>query len=139
MRGVAERPGAGRGRRRRGFTAADEAALSGEWAWFLDVVRPAVAAGPAGLIDDDLAYVGPWGFDVAGIAVPVLLLHGEDDTVVPVSHARWNARRIPGAELWVRPDAGHISVLDGGAAALAWLAEVDERTPDRRKRGPAAP
>jgi pimeloyl-ACP methyl ester carboxylesterase len=43
------------------FTPADHGALEGEWSWLLDVVRPAVAAGPAALIDDDLAYVARGG------------------------------------------------------------------------------
>ncbi|MFE8014002.1 alpha/beta fold hydrolase [Streptomyces antibioticus] len=38
------------------FTAADRAALAGEGSWLDDVVAPAVAAGPGGQIDDDLAY-----------------------------------------------------------------------------------
>ena len=29
---------------------------------------------------------------------PVLLLHGEDDRFVPVSHGQWLAERIPGVE-----------------------------------------
>ena len=45
-----------------GFTDGDEEALSGRWAWFLDVVRPALAGGPGAMIDDDLAAVSPWGF-----------------------------------------------------------------------------
>jgi hypothetical protein len=45
------------------FTPEDHAALSGPWAWLLDVVGPAVEAGLGGLIDDDLAYVAPWGFE----------------------------------------------------------------------------
>jgi pimeloyl-ACP methyl ester carboxylesterase len=105
------------------FTPADHAALSGAWSWLLDVVNPAVEAGPGGLIDDDLAYVGPWGFDPARVTAPTLLLHGGRDRVVPSSHGEWLARRCPSAELWLRPDDGHISILNQSAAAMGWLRE----------------
>ena len=49
------------------FTPEDHAALSGAWSWVLEVVNPAVEAGRGGLIDDDLAYVAPWGFDPARV------------------------------------------------------------------------
>jgi pimeloyl-ACP methyl ester carboxylesterase len=109
-----------------GFTPADEAALSGSWSWFIDVVRPALAGGPGGIIDDDLAYVGPWGFDPNQIVAPVLLLHGGSDRVVPSSHSTWLASRIPSAELRITPDDGHITVLNSGGAALAWLSDRAE-------------
>jgi pimeloyl-ACP methyl ester carboxylesterase len=105
-----------------GFTEADEAALEGRWSWVLDVVRPAIAQGPGGAIDDDVAAVSPWGFDPSDIGVPVLLVHGDADRVVPVGHGRWLADKIPGAELWERPADGHITVLDAAAEALTWLA-----------------
>ena len=104
-----------------GFTAADWDALAGEWGWFHSVVTPAMANGPGGLIDDDLAYVAPWGVDPAGIAAPVLLLHGEDDRIAPIRHAEWLARRIPGARLWRAAGDGHISVLRQAESALEWL------------------
>lgn len=103
------------------FTEADLAALNGPWSWFAKVVGPALANGPGPSIDDDLAYVRPWGFDPASITAPVLLLHGERDGMVPASHSRWLASRIPGAELRVTPDDGHISVLNHAPAALDWL------------------
>ena len=103
------------------FTAADYAALEGTWAWLNSVVGPAQAAGPGGLIADDLAYVSPWGFSPSQITCPLLLLHGTADRVVPTSHSQWLARQISSAELWLRPDDGHLSVLKGGEEALAWL------------------
>jgi pimeloyl-ACP methyl ester carboxylesterase len=118
-----------------GFTPADEAALAGEWSWFLDVVRPALASGPGGMIDDDLAYVAPWGFDPNQVLAPVLLLHGGRDRVVPSSHGTWLAGRIPSVELRVFRDDGHITVLNSGAAALAWLRELADRTALLRRRG----
>jgi pimeloyl-ACP methyl ester carboxylesterase len=105
-----------------GFIQADLDALGGVWSWFMTVVGPAVAAGPAPLIDDDLATVRPWGFDPAEVSVPVLLLHGGADRVVPVTHAVWLAGRCPSAELRIDPAAGHISVLHSAPAALEWLA-----------------
>lgn len=105
------------------FTEADHAALAGAWSWFQDVVGPAVRNGPGPLIDDDLAYVAPWGFDPAGISVPVLILHGGQDRMVPAAHGRWLAEHCPTAELRLRPDDGHISVLDGAPSALDWLAD----------------
>lgn len=104
------------------FTAADIVALSGPWSWFEQVVGPALAAGPAALIDDDLAFVAPWGFDPADAAVPALIVHGGDDRVVPAAHGAWLARTWPGAELRVFPRDGHISVLaKAGTEALEWL------------------
>ena len=105
------------------FTPEDEAALAGEWSWFIEVVRPALAGGMGGFIDDDLAGVGEWGFDPAGIVAPVLFLHGGQDRVVPSSHSEWLARRCPTSELWLYPEDGHISVLNFSRAAMAWLRE----------------
>ena len=46
------------------------------------------------------------------IAVPTLLLWGEADTRSPLSVARQFENAIPGAELVVIPDAGHVSNLE---------------------------
>ncbi|WP_405090912.1 alpha/beta hydrolase [Micromonospora sp. NBC_01392] len=104
-----------------GFTDTDLAALRAEWSWFDSVVGPAVASGPGGLIDDDLAYVRPWGFDPADVAQPVLLLHGDRDGIAPVAHSEWLAGRCPSAELRRFPEDGHISVLRHAGSALEWL------------------
>jgi pimeloyl-ACP methyl ester carboxylesterase len=105
------------------FTPADQAALAGEWSWFGKIVNPAIEAGPGGLIDDDLACVGEWGFDPTQVIAPVLFKHGGRDRVVPSSHSRWLASRCPSAELRLSPDDGHISILNSGVAALEWLRE----------------
>ncbi|SMD23529.1 Pimeloyl-ACP methyl ester carboxylesterase [Kibdelosporangium aridum] len=103
------------------FTAADHHALSGSQSWLNDVVGPAVAAGPDGLIDDDIAYVTPWGCDPARITAPTLLLHGDEDRMIPVSHSVWLAAQCPTAELRRSPGDGHISVLNRSAEALDWI------------------
>ncbi|MBD8078426.1 alpha/beta fold hydrolase [Cellulosimicrobium arenosum] len=109
------------------FTPGDLDALHGEWSWFDAVVGPAVAAGPAPATDDDLAYVRPWGFAVPDVGVPTLVLHGGRDTVVPATHGRWVAAHVPGAELWLDPQGGHISVLREAPRALDRLVELLDR------------
>ena len=103
------------------FTPRDWDALRGAWAPLGTDAERAGAAGPDGLIDDDVAFVTPWGFDLERIEAPVLLVQGGEDRVVPSSHARWLLAHIPPAELWLRPNDGHISVLDASPVAMDWL------------------
>jgi len=105
------------------FTPADHAALGGTWSWFGSVVGPALENGQGGAIDDDLAYVAPWGFDAAQVRAPVLFLHGGQDRIAPSSHSQWLAGSCPSAELRLYPDDGHISVLNSAESALDWLKE----------------
>lgn len=106
------------------FTAADLETLSGEWTWLNEVVGPALEEGPAGLIDDDLAYVRPWGFSMEDASAPTLFLHGARDRVVPSSHSTWLAARCPNSELRLFPEDGHLSVLRHAVDALHWLRGV---------------
>lgn len=74
----------------------------------------------AGWIDDDLALLRPWGFELEAIAVPVRLWQGDVDVLVPPGHSRRLAARIPAAELVLVPGAGHW--LDAEHPdILAWL------------------
>jgi pimeloyl-ACP methyl ester carboxylesterase len=104
------------------FTPADHASLEGPWSWLARIAGAALQGSPNGMLDDELAFVRPWGFDPSDIEVPVLICHGEDDRVVPIAHSRWLAAHIPGAELRPYPAEGHVSVLDPAAdPALDWL------------------
>jgi class 3 adenylate cyclase len=55
------------------------------------------------------------------IQVPTLVLHGDQDTIVPIEVARYVADRIPGARL-VEVQAGHLAT---GKAALHMQAEIE--------------
>jgi pimeloyl-ACP methyl ester carboxylesterase len=104
------------------FTQRDYAALDGNWVSLGADVGAAIAAGGAdGVVDDDLAYVTPWGFEVANITVPVLIVHGGADRVIPPAHGDWLLRHCQNAELWLRPHDGHISILDTCPVAMDWL------------------
>ena len=120
------------------FTPADHAALAGEWRWLGSIAGRALAGGLGGMVDDDLAYVAPWGFDPAQIRTPVLILQGGQDRIAPSSHGKWLASHIRSAELWLRPEDGHISVLNSAEAAIDWLVaklRPEAASPRQRRRG----
>jgi pimeloyl-ACP methyl ester carboxylesterase len=103
------------------FTPGDHAALDGGWSWFGDVVGEALAHGPEGMVQDLLAGARDWGFALADITVPTLIMHGAADRMVPAAHGGWLAAHCPGAELRLIAGAGHITVLDSAPAALEWV------------------
>ncbi len=103
------------------FTPADWAALAGAWASLGADAGRAAADGAEGLIDDDVAFVNPWGFELSSVEVPVLVVQGGQDRVVPPAHADWLVRSCPRAELWARPRDCHISVLEAVPVAMDWL------------------
>jgi pimeloyl-ACP methyl ester carboxylesterase len=103
------------------FTDRDWAVLEGRWKALGEDAGKAGAAGPEGAIDDDLAFAMPWGFELERVVAPVLLAHGGEDRVVPLSHAHFILDRLPNAELWLRPRDGHVSILDAVPIAMDWL------------------
>ncbi len=87
----------------------------------------AIGDGVDGWLDDDLAFVRDWGFDLAAIRVPVLLVHGGQDRFVPIDHARWLVPRIPGVEAWLLEDEGHVSLYARVPEVHEWLLDCDSR------------
>jgi len=83
----------------------------------------ALAPGIEGSWDDCVAQLTPWGFDVARISVPVLLLHGAADRAVPFTHGKWLASRIPGVEAWFFDDEGHAVRETHIEDVHAWLVD----------------
>ncbi|HEY9839132.1 MAG TPA: alpha/beta hydrolase [Candidatus Obscuribacterales bacterium] len=57
-------------------------------------------------------YARPWGFALEQIRSPVRLWHGDADVQCPVEIARYLAGRIPGVELKILPEAGHLLIVD---------------------------
>ncbi|WP_297781346.1 alpha/beta hydrolase [uncultured Roseovarius sp.] len=77
-----------------------------------------------------LKAIHAWGRqlpqDLTRIRIPVLVANGENDIMVPTLNSHDMARRIPGAELVIYPDAGHGGIFQYHAqfvpTALAFLA-----------------
>jgi pimeloyl-ACP methyl ester carboxylesterase len=89
---------------------ADRVALTpGRADEFAASVREALADGIDGWLDDDLAFVRPWGCSLADIAVPVAVWQGDQDTMVPIAHGRWFAEHVPTARTHLLPGDGHMS------------------------------
>ena len=64
--------------------------------------------GVGGWVDDDLAIIGAWGFDVGAITVPVLVRYGKTDVLVPPAHGDWLAANVPGCIVKIDDVAGHL-------------------------------
>jgi pimeloyl-ACP methyl ester carboxylesterase len=93
------------------LTPADQAVATGEWAENESYgLRRALEHSLDGWVDDDLAFVQPWGFDLASIRVPVHIWQGELDRLVPLSHGQWLAAHIPGARFTLAEGEGHFSL-----------------------------
>jgi pimeloyl-ACP methyl ester carboxylesterase len=103
----------------------DAAVLTGEFAEYVHAaMERAVGGSVEGWIEDDLAFVGPWGFELGDIRVPVQLWHGAEDRFVPIAHGRWLAERIPGVDAHLADEDGHLTIQLGCIADVhAWLLE----------------
>src|SRR5262249_45998940 len=66
----------------------------------MQVIRESTAEqavnGVGGWVDDDLAFIEEWGFEVGEIDIPVLVVFGSTDVLVPAAHGEWLAAHVPG-------------------------------------------
>lgn len=89
----------------------DKAALTTEYAeWVAASFRKGVSTGVAGWREDDLAFLNPWGFQLAAISRPVAIWQGGQDHMVPFAHGEWLAAHIPTAKPHLLPGDGHLSI-----------------------------
>ncbi|HEY0492574.1 MAG TPA: alpha/beta hydrolase, partial [Candidatus Dormibacteraeota bacterium] len=87
-------------------------------------IRDGLAPGIEGWWDDGRAMIEPWGFELKDIQVPLMLWHGRDDRFVPFGHGEWLARHIPGAEVHLSDDDGHLTLTQRRLPAIHnWLLE----------------
>lgn len=94
--------------------AVDRAVITDEYGEDLAAsFREALRVSVNGWLDDDLAFVRPWGFELDTLAVPAFLWQGSADLMVPYAHGEWFATRVPAATTHLLPDEGHLSVSVG--------------------------
>jgi pimeloyl-ACP methyl ester carboxylesterase len=99
--------------------AVDVACLTGEVGEDLaNGMGHAVSAGVDGWLDDDYAFLEPWGFDLSAITIPVCLWQGDADLMVPFAHGKWLARALPIARVHLEPGEGHLSISVGGIGRM---------------------
>jgi pimeloyl-ACP methyl ester carboxylesterase len=70
---------------------------------------------------------------LATIKVPVMILWGAEDNLIPVSSAEWFAQAMPQAKLVIYPNVGHIPMEEipekSAADVKIWLDGLPVQTP----------
>ena len=109
------------------LSEADKAQMAKHMTLVADQMFNALAPGVDGWVDDMLAFMKPWGFDVSTISVPVALKFGRTDNLVPPAHGDWLAAHIPNAIVDAHEGAGHAGDDADVERVYSWIAG---KTPD---------
>lgn len=78
---------------------------------FLDDLHNSGRHGMRAVAYDAILFTRYWGFNVRDLRVPITWWQGGADNIVPLAHAEHIVQLIPGAELRVRPEDGHLGGL----------------------------
>ncbi|EED12615.1 valacyclovir hydrolase, putative [Talaromyces stipitatus ATCC 10500] len=81
----------------------------------IDMLQEGLKHNADGWVDDDLELLKPWGFELSEIRVPVVLLQGTEDKMVPFGHGKWLAEHLPQDKVKAHllEGHGHISIFEG--------------------------
>jgi pimeloyl-ACP methyl ester carboxylesterase len=94
------------------LSSVDEAEMRGPiGATLLAHFQDAFSVSVDGWVDDDLAFIAPWGFKPSEISIPVLLWQGRQDLMVPYGHGEWLAGQIPGVDARLTEEDGHLTLI----------------------------
>ena len=78
--------------------------------------------GARGWIDDERAFLKPWGFLLEEILTPVQLWAGTKDINVPPAHADYLKRMIPNSELLIVENKNHLTISEPAVeSGFKWL------------------
>jgi pimeloyl-ACP methyl ester carboxylesterase len=87
--------------------------LTGELGAFLNfATRSGLERSPEGWIEDDLAFLTDWGFDLSSVKVPTSIWHGKLDRFVPYSHGVWLSKHVPHSEFYLFDQETHLTLYD---------------------------
>jgi pimeloyl-ACP methyl ester carboxylesterase len=86
---------------------ADDAHLAS----LIDAIGEAFRQGVVGYAHDITVQGRPWSFDPGAITARTLVVHGDDDRLVPLAHSERTAHLVSGAELRVIVGCGHLSLV----------------------------
>jgi pimeloyl-ACP methyl ester carboxylesterase len=89
--------------------------------FFLDSTRESLKVGLDGWVDDDIAFTRPWDFQLRQISIPVLIIQGDQDAVVPFGHGKWLASKIKNAESHFFTGEGHFDMMNHVPEVHSWL------------------
>lgn len=78
---------------------------------FQKAMAEAFRQGVTGYAQDIFLQGKPWPFDPSAIALPVTVVHGDCDPLLPMAHSRHTADLIPGSIFHIVPGHGHLSIL----------------------------
>jgi len=80
-----------------------------------ETFKEALKISSDGWVDDDLAFVQAWGFELNEIKIPIFLYQGSLDLMVPFSHGQWLAQNLPKEHLTEHliEGQGHVSIWLG--------------------------
>jgi pimeloyl-ACP methyl ester carboxylesterase len=100
------------------FPEVDKEALRGNKVMGLNIIesmQQGLKGNCDGWVDDNLAMMAPWGFNLDEIKVPIFLYQGKADNTVPYTHGEWLAEHLPQEKLkkHLLEDQGHISIYIG--------------------------
>jgi pimeloyl-ACP methyl ester carboxylesterase len=101
----------------------DAAVLTGKLAeYYARRDKDSLASGIEGWWDDSWALMKPWGFALDSIRGRVVLWHGRQDRFVPFQHGEWLAERIPGVNVHLTDEDGHLTLFQRRVPAVhRWL------------------
>ena len=76
----------------------------------LDSLLSALTPDAMGYVEDDRAWLKPWGFKTEDINVDVDIWLGKNDVFIPAPHAEWLSRHTKHSTLHLLDDQDHISI-----------------------------